>query len=82
MGRFKKGCFYIHPGGRCIAVLDEVKTYKWNQMFIIEETDKSGHAISCVEVGSEDLNDKWTEIGEKEFLRNFNHVKPDIASLH
>ncbi|MFH1738878.1 MAG: hypothetical protein ABIH23_07700, partial [bacterium] len=34
---FEPGKFYMHEGGRKIAVLGEVTSYKWGQMHVIEE---------------------------------------------
>ena len=71
---FKQGKFYRHNKGRYIAILSEVKTYKWGKQFIIEEVDETGHAISCMDIDSEDTAGNWIEIGCDEFLANF---KPD-----
>ena len=70
----KVGNFYIHDKGRCIAVRGVVPTYKWGDMLIIEETDGTGHGISCVDKVHNDATN-WTEIGEMEFLKEFNNVE-------
>ena len=69
---FEVGHFYSHEAGRQIAVLAEVKTYKWGKMLVIEEADRTGHSISCAEIA--EANDStWTEIGEIEWLQNFTN---------
>ena len=68
---FEIGKFYQHSAGRYIAIVGEVETYKWGRMFVVEEMDKTGHAISCIQVGSEDTADNWTEVGKSEFLQVF-----------
>ena len=68
---FEPGKFYSHEAGRQIAILSEVETYKWGKMLVIEEADKTGHGISCSEVGQEVNENTWVEIGEEEWLRNF-----------
>lgn len=68
---FEPGKFYIHEKGRQIAVVGEVMSYKWGKMLIIEEADKTGHSISCSEVGQEANDNNWVEIGRGEWLRNF-----------
>lgn len=67
---FEVGHFYIHEAGRQIAVVGEVETYKWGKMLVIEEADRTGHAISCAEIGQE-ANENWVEIGKAEWMRNF-----------
>ena len=72
--KFEVGKFYSHPGGRQIAVLGLVESYKWGKMFVIEEADPTGHAISCSEIN--DFADitamGWIEIGMPEWMRNFD----------
>jgi hypothetical protein len=68
---FEIGKFYQHRKGRYIAPLGIVKTYKWGEQLVVEETDKTGHSISCVGIGAE-CNENWIEIGRDEWLRNFN----------
>ncbi len=68
---FQVGHYYIHEGGRQIAVVGQVTTYKWGDMLVIEEADKTGYSISCVEMGQEANDNNWTEIGRDEWLRNF-----------
>jgi hypothetical protein len=63
------GKFYAHQGGRYIAVIDRVKTYRWGLMFVIEEADVTGHAVSCTE--ATELPDTWVEVGREEWLQNF-----------
>jgi len=66
--RFRVGRYYRHEGGRAIAVVGEVKTWKWGPMLVIEETDHTGHAISVVEkVSAEDEHQRWVEIGQEEW---------------
>ena len=72
--KFEKGKFYKHEKGRCIAVLDEVSTYKWGKMLVVEETDRTGHAISCIGADSEDYHERWVEIGKDEWDREFKRV--------
>jgi len=69
--RFSVGHFYSHKAGRQIAVVGEVETYKWGKMLVIEEADKTGHAISTSETGQEANANEWTEIGKTEWLENF-----------
>lgn len=72
MLKFKVGRFYMHEGGRQIAVLSEVASYRWGPMLVIEEADASGHAISCAEISPADVEAQgWTEIGRNEWLVNF-----------
>lgn len=73
--KFEVNRYYAHEAGRQIAVLAEVITYKWGKMFVIEEADKTGHSISCVEVGEEANDHNWCEIGREEFMLNFMKVK-------
>lgn len=69
---FEPGHFYAHEAGRQIAVVGEVETYKWGRMLVIEEADKTGHSISCVEVADAEANENlWIEIGKEEWMRNF-----------
>lgn len=74
MIKFEPGRFYCHEGGRNIAVLGMVESYKWGKMFVIEEADRTGHAISCSEIN--DFADiaalGWVEIGLNEWMRNFD----------
>ena len=67
--KLEVGRFYCHEGGRQIAVVGEVETYKWGKMFVIEEADSTGHGISCTE--ATDLGGNWVEIGREEWLSNF-----------
>jgi hypothetical protein len=68
------GHFYAHEGGRKIAVVGEVSTYKWNRMLVIEEADDTGHSISCTE--ATDIPDsRWVEIGKEEWLDNFGGMQ-------
>ena len=69
--QFKVGHFYAHEAGRQIAVIAEVETYKWGRMLVIEETDRTGHSISCAETGEANDNN-WVEIGYEEWMLNFN----------
>ena len=71
--KFEVGKFYKHEQGRCIAVVGEVATYKWGKMLVIEETDPTGHSISCVEADkAEDRHERWVEIGKEEWFREFS----------
>lgn len=76
MNKFEVGKFYKHEQGRCIAIVGEVTTYKWDKMLVVEETDRTGHGISCISDGSEDLHDRWVEIGRDEWFKEFNGVRP------
>lgn len=73
------GKFYMHENGRQIAVIAEVGSYRWGRMYVIEEADKTGHSISCVEVDQELSGGTWVEIGKPEWLKNFN---TDITRRH
>ncbi len=68
---FEVGKFYAHEGGRQIAVLAVVPTYKWGEQLVIEEADSTGHSISLANRASEGNENTWVEIGRKEWLRNF-----------
>jgi hypothetical protein len=72
--KLEKGKFYKHEKGRCIAVLDDVDTYKWGKLLVVEETDHTGHSISCVDGEAEDLHERWIEISKDEWLMEFNGV--------
>jgi len=74
MNFFELGKFYQHAGGRYIAIVGEVKTYKWGKMFVVEEADKTGHAMSCIEVG-EERSENWAEVSEAEWKGNFVDAK-------
>jgi len=66
------GKFYTHAeGGRQIAVLGLITSYRWGDMFVIEEADKSGHAVSCAEINQECPDEIWIEIGYDEWMLNF-----------
>ena len=71
---FELGKFYLHDKGRCIAIVAEIETYMWGEIFVVEETDHTGHGISCIEKDAE-INDNWTEVGREEWLRNFEGEK-------
>ena len=70
---FEVGRFYAHEGGRQIAVLGKINTYKWKEMLIIEEADPTGHSISCAEINAfADIAALgWIEIGQPEWMDNF-----------
>ena len=81
---FKVDCFYAHEAGRQIAVLAEVKTYKWGKMLVIEEADGTGHSISCAEIAEANDNN-WVEIGKAEWQMNFlpgAALKRDLDKFH
>ena len=70
------GKFYAHEAGRNIAIVGEVETTKWGKMLVVEEADRTGHSISCIERGDSDLSDAtWVEIGKEEWLSNFEVKK-------
>lgn len=69
---FEVGKFYAHEAGRHIAIVGEVMTYKWGRMLVVEEADKTGHSISCSDVGQEAKDSRWIEIGREEWLKNFS----------
>lgn len=71
---FEVGKFYAHEGGRQIAVLGTVNTFKWGESFVIEEADATGHGVSVAEVNKfADIQALgWIEIGQEEWLRNFD----------
>jgi hypothetical protein len=70
--KFEEGKFYQHDRGRCIAVIGTVKTFAWGEMLVIEETDRTGHAISCVTKDTEDKSGNWVEISKDEWMVNFD----------
>lgn len=76
---FQVGRFYQHSAGRYIAIIAEVETYKWGRMFVVEETDKTGHSISCIQVGSEDTADNWIEVSKGEFMRVFKDPSKKVS---
>lgn len=71
--KFEPGKFYRHEDGRCIAILSEVNTYKWGKMLVVEETDPTGHSISCITGDATDYHERWAEIGKDEWTREFNN---------
>ena len=73
---FEVNRYYAHEAGRQIAVLAEVKSFKWGKMLVIEEADKTGHSISCAEVGQEANDNNWVEIGHGEWMANFSPANP------
>lgn len=75
MIKFEVGKYYQHAAGRSISIVGEVETTKWGSMLVVEETDHTGHGISCMQVGSEDTANNWTEIGREEWLSNFPEKK-------
>lgn len=75
--KFEIEHFYIHSGGRQIAILSEVESYRWGKMLVVEEADKTGHSISCMEVpnAEADMTEQgWIEIGKAEWMRNFEAI--------
>jgi len=71
--KLEPGKHYLHESGRAIYIAGVVKTFRWGMMAIVEETDASGHSISCVELdNAEDLHGRWTEIGKEEWMKHFN----------
>lgn len=68
---FELNKFYMHHKGRCIAIVGKIKTYRWGEMLIVEEVDRIGHGISCIET-EEERNENWTEIGKEEWLGKLN----------
>lgn len=71
-GKFYVSVFGNTVGGhRKIAVLGPVDTYRWGKMFVIEEADTTGHAISCAEINQECPEGTWIEIGRDEWFQNF-----------
>lgn len=77
---FEVGHFYMHTAGRQIAIVAEVETYRWGKMLVIEEADKTGHSISCVEAGQEANDNTWVENGREEWLRNFAKEKGEVKN--
>lgn len=73
--KFEAGKFYRHIEGRVIYIAGEGTTFKWGPVYIIEEADLTGHALSCVKQGVEDDNQRWVEIGKDEFMEAFNSVR-------
>lgn len=68
--KLEKDKCYIHKGGRKIQVVGEVMTDTWGEMWVIEESDKTGRSISCVEKTKSDIPDEnWIEIGKPEWGR-------------
>jgi len=73
--KFELGKFFKHEAGRAIAIVGEVDTYAWGKVYIVEETDPTGHGISCIEKGSADTHERWVEIGKEEWMREFKNVR-------
>jgi hypothetical protein len=73
--KFEVGKYYKHHKGRSIHIAGQVKTFKWGDLYVVEETDPTGHAISCIEKDSEDKHDNWIEIGKEEFLMELKNVR-------
>lgn len=73
--KFKPGSFYRHSAGRCIYITGTVETIKWGAMLVVEETDITGHGVSCIDSDTDDIHDQWTEIGKEEFMEVFNSVQ-------
>ena len=85
--KLEAGKFYVSAlpntggGHRKIAVLGPVETYRWGKMFVIEEADKSGHAVSCAEINQEFQDETWIEIGHDEWMLNFEHEFCDACGF-
>ena len=83
--KFEIGHFYTHEAGRQVAVLGEVESYRWGKMLVVEEADKTGHSISCMEINEmADMEQiGWIEIGKAEWMRNFddNVTCPDCGKV-
>ena len=73
---FELGKFYSHIAGRKIAIVGTVNTTRWGTQFVIEEADKTGHGTSCMDTDAE-KNENWMEIGEAEWLTNFEEGKDE-----
>ena len=70
--KLEPGKYYHHSEGRSIYIAGTVQTYRWGLSLIIEETDNSGHSISCVEADNAiDEHHRWTEIGKDEWMMRF-----------
>lgn len=69
----KLGSYYHHEKGRSIYVFGKAKTYRWGEVWSIEECDPTGHATSIVEATATRLDDTWIEIGKEEWLREFKN---------
>ena len=70
--KLEPGKYYHHSEGRSIYVAGMVKTFKFGLMMVIEETDSTGHSISCVEADNAiDEHHRWTEIGKDEWMMRF-----------
>ena len=79
--KFEKGKYYSHEGGRQISIVAEVATDMWGKMLVVEEADKTGHGISCMEINeiTDILSLGWIEIGKEEWLRNFEEATCDAC---
>jgi len=73
--KFKKGNFYMEATGRMIAVLEQVKSYAWGKMLVVEECIpcKGGieHYISVIVLDSVGKEGDWAEVGKAEWMTNF-----------
>ena len=76
MLRFKPGRFYTNDVKQ-IAVIGEVKSYRWGKMLVIEEYIfkgiQQGFSIGCMEDTDKDMEKVggWIEISAEEYKRNF-----------
>ena len=79
--KFEPGKFYSHEGGRQVAILAEVETYRWGKQLVVEEADGSGHGISVMEMNDvADIEKQgWVEIGKTEWMRNFEKQTCDAC---
>lgn len=64
------GRYYQHEGGRYISIVAEAITTAFGRVYLCEEADKTGHAMSIMEVPDgevAEVGNEWTEVGEAEW---------------
>ena len=73
--KLRVGQYFKHKKGRAIAIVGEVQSQKFGPMFAVEETDVTGHSVSCIEKDSI-LGGNWVEIGKVEWDKAYRKSLP------
>lgn len=76
-GTMKPGQFFKHESGRAIAVLGQVKSFLFGNLFVIEEINPVGHYVVDA---SKDLDDSWVEIGKPEWKRDIKRFSKAVTN--
>lgn len=73
---FEVGKYYKHDKGRAVSVVGQVTTKSWGHMVVLEETDRTGAAMSCVALSELDkaCAENWIEIGPEEWAREYKRA--------